>query len=79
MDAALYFELVDAVAKSDGHTELVKLAERIMATPMHPLERRVIERAIRARAEALAIQQQLNAPDLFAPIPAATTPVAARG
>jgi hypothetical protein len=59
MNAALYFELVDAVAKIDGPADLKVVAERISATPMHPLERRVLDRALRARTEALAMRRQL--------------------
>lgn len=65
MNAALYFELVDAVAKTAGPAELITVAERISATPMHPLERRVLERALRARTEALAIQSQIGHPGLY--------------
>ena len=64
MNAALYFELVDAVAKVDRQTELRIVGDRIAATPMHPLERRVLDRALRARTEALAIQGQLSLPRL---------------
>ena len=64
MNAALYFELVDAVAKIDRQTELKIVGDRIAATPMHPLERRVLDRALRARTEALAIQRQLSLPGL---------------
>ena len=60
MNAALYFDLVDAVAKVDGHAGLAVVAARIAATPMHPLERRVLDRAVRARSEALIIQAQLT-------------------
>jgi len=60
MNAALYFELVDAVAKVDDHAGLAAVAGRIAATPMHPLERRVLDRALRARSEALIIQAQLT-------------------
>jgi hypothetical protein len=59
MNAALYFELVDAVARIDGPADLKVVAERISATPMHPLERRVLDRALRARTEALAMRRQL--------------------
>jgi hypothetical protein len=62
MNAALYFELVDAVARADGQAGLAEVAERIAATPMHPLERRVLDRAIRSRSEALALQMQLKGP-----------------
>ncbi len=64
MNAALYFELVDAVASIDDSVQLNLVADRIAATSMHPLERRVLDRALRARTEALAIQQQLPAPEL---------------
>src|SRR5690242_5050526 len=60
MNAALYFELVDAIAKIDGPADLEVVAERVAATPMQPLERRVLDRALRARAEALAIRQQVR-------------------
>ena len=60
MNAALYFELVDAVAKVDGQAGLTVVAARIAATPMHPLERRALDRALRARSEALIIQAQLT-------------------
>ena len=56
MNASLYFELVDAVARVDGEAGLSSVAQQIAATPMHPLERRVLERALRARAEALALR-----------------------
>ena len=79
MDAALYFELVDAVARIDGQAELATLSERVMATSMHPLERRVLERALRARREALALQHQLLIPDLFLDMPTPTKPLVAGG
>ena len=59
MNASLYFELVDAVTKIDGTTQLRMVADRIATTPMHPLERRVLERTLRARTEALDLQQHL--------------------
>ena len=79
MDAALYFELVDPVARTDGQSELATLSERVMATSLHPLERRVLERALRARREALALQQQLLLPDLFGDVASATNPLVAGG
>ena len=79
MDAALYFELVDAVARVDGQVELAAVTKRVMATPMHPLERRVLERALRARTESLALQSQLFMTELLrGPLPDAT-PLAAGG
>ena len=60
MNASLYFELVDAVARVDDAARLSAVAQRIAATPMHPLERRVLDRALRARSEALALRCQLS-------------------
>lgn len=65
MDAALYFELVDAVARTDGQAGLADVSARISATDMHPLERRVLDRALRARGEAMTLKSQLVIPDLF--------------
>ena len=79
MNAALYFELVDAVARTDGLAQLKAVADRIATTPMHPLERRVLERAVRARTEALTIQRQLLTPDLFRGTANDSKPSAARG
>jgi hypothetical protein len=80
MNAALYFELVDAVAKVDGSATLRVVADRIATTPMHPLERRVLERALRARAEALDIQSNhLFTTDLAESSPSRTKPLAAGG
>jgi hypothetical protein len=56
MNASLYFALVDAVASAGSPAALGVAAERISATPMHPLERRVLNRALRARTEALALR-----------------------
>jgi len=64
MNAAQYFELVDAVTKIDGKTQPRVVADRIAATPMHPLERRVIERALRARTEALDLRRHLLTSEL---------------
>ena len=78
MDAALYFELVDAVARVDKQSDLASISDRVMSTPMHPLERRVLERAVRARGESLALQSQFVLPGMY-PELSATTPIAARG
>ena len=79
MDAALYFELVDAVARIDGQAELDAVTERVMATPMHPLDRRVIDRALRARTESLALQRELLQPAMFNLVASEAKPLAARG
>jgi len=76
MNAALYFELVDAVSRVDESPQLKLVADRIAMTPMHPLERRVLERALRARTEALAIQRNLSVPDLLSGVVANHTLVA---
>lgn len=78
MNASLYFELVDAVARVDSSIQLAVVADRIAATPMHPLERRVLDRALRARTEALAIQRQLLVPALLSAA-AEHAPLVARG
>ena len=78
MDAALYFELVDAVARIDGQAELDAVAKRVMATPMHPLERRVLERALRARTEALALHRELVSTEVFAEVGSKAKPLAAQ-
>ncbi|MDF2775642.1 MAG: hypothetical protein K0S86_5143 [Geminicoccaceae bacterium] len=57
MDASLYFQLVDAIARIRAPRDLAALAERVAATQMHPLERRVLERALRARSEALDLDE----------------------
>jgi len=79
MNAALYFELVDAVARTDSSAQLKAVADRIAATSMHPLERRVLDRAVRAKTESLAIQRQLLEPDLFSGTPDGPKPFVARG
>jgi hypothetical protein len=79
MDAAPYFELVDAIARIDGQAELDAVTERVMATVFHPLERQVLERALRARSESLALQRELLQPTMFRTIAAEVKPLAAQG
>ena len=79
MDAALDFELVDAVARVDGQVELAAVTKRVMATAMHPLERRVLERALRARTESLALQSQLFMTELLRSPVLDVKPLAGRG
>jgi hypothetical protein len=79
MDAALYFELVDAVARIDRQVELVAVSERIARADMHPLERRVLDRALRARSEAITLHSELLIPDLFRGAAAEAKPLAAGG
>ena len=59
MDASLYFQLVDAIANARLPRELSAVVDRIAATPMHPFERRVLDRALRARAEALDLHEMI--------------------
>ena len=79
MDAALYFELVDAVARIDGQAELDVVSERVMASQLDPLERRVLDRALRARSEALALHRELLLPGLLSSETPGAKPLAARG
>ena len=79
MNAALYLELVDAVTKIDGETELTIVADRIATTPLHPLERRVLERALRARTEALDLQRHLLTSELVRTSLPGKEPLVARG
>jgi hypothetical protein len=79
MNTAQYFELVDAVAKVDGSAKLRVVADRIAMTPMHPLERRVLERVLRARTESLDIQNHLLAVDRVQPLLPRTKSFAAGG
>ena len=57
MDASIYFQLVDAIANARSPRELSAAVDRVAATPMHPLERRVLDRALRARAEMLDLHE----------------------
>ena len=59
MDATLYFQLVDAIASVRAARDVAALSERVAVTPMHPLERRVLERALRARSEALDLSDTM--------------------
>jgi len=59
MDASLYFQLVDLIASARSPRELTAVAERVAATPMHPLERRILDRALRARTEALDLHDTI--------------------
>ncbi len=77
MNASLYFELVDAIARVDGYGELIVVAERVLATEMHALERRVLDRALRARSEALDLRCQLGVRESFGGASAETKSLAA--
>lgn len=70
MDATLYFQLVDAIASVRAPRDLAALCERVAGTAMHPLERRVLERAIRARSEALDLTETMLFQALKVPDPA---------
>lgn len=56
MDASLYFQLVDAIASARSPREISAIADRVAATQMHPIERQVLDRALRTRKEALDLQ-----------------------
>lgn len=58
MDAALYFMLADSIARASGLQDLASIADRVATTEMHSLERRVLERALRGRAAAIALHPQ---------------------
>jgi hypothetical protein len=79
MDAALYFELVDAVARIDGQAELAVVSERVMATPLHPFERLALDRVLRARSEALVLQRELLPPGLLSAATPEAKPLEAHG
>ena len=79
MDAALYFELVDAIARAEVDAELPAIRSRLLVTSMHPLERRVLERALRARSEAIAIQDQFVMSEIFHSGSLDAKPLEARG
>ncbi len=79
MNAAEYFDLVDAITKIDGKTQLRVVADRIATATMHPLERRVLERALRARTEALDLQSHLVASALVSTTAEESGSLVARG
>ena len=56
MNAALYFELVDAVTKIDGSAKLRVVTDRIAATPMHPL----CDLFLAIRSDEVALIQQMH-------------------
>jgi len=58
MLARAYFQLVDAIAAARTGSQLEELRGQLAATPMHPFERRALQRQIRARDRAL--QSDLN-------------------
>jgi hypothetical protein len=55
MDARAYVELTDAIAAATDRGELVSLRERLDATELHPIERRVLERVLRSRVDKLRL------------------------
>ena len=56
MLARAYFQLVDAIAAAHTAAELSALRDRIAAVEMHPLERRTLERQLRARERMLQLE-----------------------
>jgi hypothetical protein len=57
MDARAYFEFTDAIAAANDRVELDAIRDRLEATEMHPMERRVLERAVRTRADTLRLTE----------------------
>ena len=57
MDARAYFELTDAIAAATDRGELDALRDRVDATTMHAMERRVLERVLRSRVDTLRLSE----------------------
>jgi hypothetical protein len=57
MDARAYFEISDAIAAAKSRRELDAVQDRLEATDMHPMERRVLERALRTRGDTLRLTE----------------------
>jgi hypothetical protein len=57
MDARAYFEFTDAIAAANDRLELDAIRDRLDATEMHPMERRVLERALRTRVDTLRLTE----------------------
>jgi hypothetical protein len=57
MDARAYFELTDAIAAANSPRELDEIRDRLETTDMHPIERRVLERALRTRVDTLRLTE----------------------
>ena len=56
MLARAHFQLVDAIAAAQTEEEVAALRARVDATAMHPLERRSLDRRLRARELALQLE-----------------------
>jgi hypothetical protein len=54
MDARLYFRLSDAIFAARSFDDLAVVRQQVVATEMHPMERRTLERVLQARTEALS-------------------------
>lgn len=57
MDARAYFELTDAIAAANNRGELDAIKDRLETADMHPIERRVLERALRTRGDTLRLTE----------------------
>ena len=55
MNARAYFSLIDAIAAARTGEEFAALRARLVATDMHPIERRALQRQIRYRELALEL------------------------
>jgi hypothetical protein len=57
MDARAYFQFTDAIAAAKSRAELDAIRDRLEGTDMHPIERRVLERALRTRVDTLRLTE----------------------
>ena len=53
MDARVYFQLTDSITDSATAAELAAMRDVVRETPMHPRERRALERLLQSREAAL--------------------------
>jgi hypothetical protein len=53
MDARVYFQLTDSITDSTTAAELAAMRDVVRETPMHPRERRALERLLQAREAVL--------------------------
>ena len=53
MDARVYFQLTDSITDSTTAAELAAMRDVVRETPMHPRERRALERLLQSRETAL--------------------------
>jgi hypothetical protein len=56
MNARAYYGLVDAIAATRTADDIKAMRTLVASTDMHPLDRLALERQLRARALAVAVQ-----------------------